>query len=310
MGYVCVEGAATGRAPATDWREMAVSRLSSTAKVDSTASGYGLGEGDFDVTYEGATFGTYEHNGYNDSDFFAVVWDAEAGATRAVEYATTRGWTYANGATVDATDEVKAAAGEYIAARDIESWNLATAHDALMVEKGSAVEVFKGRKVPIGTTGTVIWIGADRYKRGAFRVGVKDEAGEVHWTAEDNVRVTDGAARLTDLDEIARSTALRITRLIKDGQANDWVSAHRSRGGALGNRFSVGEKQIAALLAETGRDKIDGAALYRAAAAALAAEEQEQAETVAAYHAEADKPKSERDEGTLVALARKIGGSA
>ena len=42
------------------------------------------------------------------SDFYAVVWTGER--LTSVEYATTRGWTYANGATIDATDEVKAAA--------------------------------------------------------------------------------------------------------------------------------------------------------------------------------------------------------
>lgn len=59
-------------------------------------------------------------------------------------------------------------------------------------EKGDAVEVFKGRKVPVGTKGTMIWRGAGRkhgyYDRPADRVGVKDEAGTVHWTAITNVR--------------------------------------------------------------------------------------------------------------------------
>jgi hypothetical protein len=55
------------------------------------------------------------------------------------------------------------------------------------VRKGARVEVFKGRKVPIGTCGVVIWIGDGQY---GMRCGVKDAAGAVHWTACDNVRVS------------------------------------------------------------------------------------------------------------------------
>lgn len=59
-------------------------------------------------------------------------------------------------------------------------------------EKGDKVEVVKGRKVKIGTTGTMIWRGAGKrygyYDRPADRIGIKDEAGETHWTAITNVR--------------------------------------------------------------------------------------------------------------------------
>lgn len=57
--------------------------------------------------------------------------------------------------------------------------------------KGATVEVFKGRKVPKGTTGTVIWIGEGQW---GPRVGIKDAAGETHWTALDNVRAWTVAA--------------------------------------------------------------------------------------------------------------------
>lgn len=73
-----------------------------------------------------ATFATgrvvcvYEQNGYNDSDFFAVYID-DAGRSRHVCYGTTRAWSYANTAAVDATPEVMEAyerIQEEIAARD------------------------------------------------------------------------------------------------------------------------------------------------------------------------------------------------
>lgn len=72
--------------------------------------------------------------------------------------------------------------------------------------KGSTVTVVRGRKVPIGTTGVVIWVGEGRsygprprYRGGWYeapppaRIGVKDAAGTVHWTAASNVEVTEAA---------------------------------------------------------------------------------------------------------------------
>lgn len=57
--------------------------------------------------------------------------------------------------------------------------------------KGSKVRVSKGRKVPVGTVGVVIWMGEGKY---GTRVGVKDEVGEVHWTAASNCTVLEAAA--------------------------------------------------------------------------------------------------------------------
>ena len=208
------------------------------------------------IEYEGATLGTWEANGYNDSDFYALVWTGEALAS--VEYATTRGWTYHNGAVADATDEVYAAAREWLAARDIRAWAQATAIDAATPDKGKQVEVVKGRKVPVGTTGEVIWIGE---KQWGWRVGIKDADGEVHWTAETNVKVVDPARYMTSLDEIAAKATARAQGIGrgnisgtlkpyagvigKEGseraaaakqQSGAWVSAYRSYGGALSTR--------------------------------------------------------------------------
>lgn len=52
--------------------------------------------------------------------------------------------------------------------------------------KGQTVTVVKGRKVPIGTTGTVIWVGEDNY--GKARIGIKTADGETHFTAESNLK--------------------------------------------------------------------------------------------------------------------------
>lgn len=59
--------------------------------------------------------------------------------------------------------------------------------DAGEIVKGQTVEVVRGRKVPKGTTGTVIYIGEDGY--GKSRVGIKTEDGETVFTATSNVEV-------------------------------------------------------------------------------------------------------------------------
>jgi hypothetical protein len=51
-------------------------------------------------------------------------------------------------------------------------------------KKGALVKVFKGRKVPVGTTGACIWIGETKF---GTRVGIKTASGEVYWTAASNV---------------------------------------------------------------------------------------------------------------------------
>lgn len=56
--------------------------------------------------------------------------------------------------------------------------------------KGDRVVVFKGRKVKKGTEGVVIWEGYGQY---GARLGLKDDAEVVHWTARSNCRLTDEA---------------------------------------------------------------------------------------------------------------------
>jgi hypothetical protein len=53
----------------------------------------------------------------------------------------------------------------------------------LAPKKGSPARVVKGRKVAVGTTGIIIWTGDGNY---GPRVGLKDDSGQVHWTAASN----------------------------------------------------------------------------------------------------------------------------
>lgn len=151
-----------------------------------------------------------ERNGYDDSDFYAVVWNPEKGEPETVEYATTRGWTYPNEATIDATPEVVAAYHEYRERKRVEYAVKQARREAKVPRKGRLVRVARGRKVPIGTVGTVAWIGDDKYWRGwsgrnawvldqlayvelgRYRVGIDTDNGRV-WTNAKNVEVVEAA---------------------------------------------------------------------------------------------------------------------
>jgi hypothetical protein len=54
------------------------------------------------------------------------------------------------------------------------------------LKKGSIVEVKKGRKVKIGTKGTVVGFSVNEWGQ---KCGIKDSDGKVHWTSTDNVCV-------------------------------------------------------------------------------------------------------------------------
>jgi len=173
-------------------------------------------KGTFEVTFEGAVLATGEVNGYDDSDFYAEVWNETTGTVHRVTYATTRGWTYANSASVDATPEVREKAAKFFAARNLEGRIAKAKAEAATPAKGKTVTVVKGRKVPKGTTGTVIWVGEGKYygptprykssawsTRGALRVGLKDAEGTVHWTAASNVEVVNPAE--PDIEALTRA---------------------------------------------------------------------------------------------------------
>lgn len=112
-----------------------------------------------DVQYEGCVLDTYEHNGYHDSDFYAVCWDQKKKTIVDIEYDTTRcgggGW-----AKVDATDEI---------IREAYRWYKTIGRgifdkeenprQAKVIRKGDTVKVIRGRKIPKNTVGTIFWLG-------------------------------------------------------------------------------------------------------------------------------------------------------
>jgi hypothetical protein len=178
--------------------------------------GYRGNPGAYYVAHEGTTLTSRERNYYDDSDFYALYWDADAGTIGTTTYATTRGGgTDDNYVTVDPTPEVLDAVRawqaqqNYDALRAAELRDWTAAADAVVdpARKGQRVKIVKGRKVPIGTEGTVFWVGQERtyrpvYRNGynqpedAARIGLKDAAGEVFWTAAAN------AEAIVDPDDI------------------------------------------------------------------------------------------------------------
>lgn len=140
-----------------------------------------------EVTHKGLVLALREENGYDDSDFYAVVWDASEGRPRDVLYASTRAWTYSNGATVDATAAVRAAYDAYLRRQAVERAQALTEREQRTVRKGKTVRVVGGVKVPVGLVGTCHWIG-EGY-RGRTRVGLTTADGTAYWTDVKNVEV-------------------------------------------------------------------------------------------------------------------------
>jgi hypothetical protein len=153
--------------------------------------------------WAGAVLCDRERNYYDDSDGYSHVWTGED--IESIGTWTTRFGHDHVSAKVDAFD------GPYVEA--IRAWLIdwfvrvslterVARYDADLYEaknpavKGARVRVVKGRKVPKGTTGEVIWVGesaygGSRWSTPALRLGIRDEAGQTHWTAASNVERLD-----------------------------------------------------------------------------------------------------------------------
>lgn len=146
-------------------------------------------------TYEGCVLDTYERNGYDDSDFYAIVWDGER--IRSIEYGTTRGWTYPNHAKVDATPEVIAAARASAVEPVFEAmWEAAVAASQ-RVENGRLVRLKRNRKgkTPL-TKGQTGWVGEKRPNpfRTYYRNGYNNADAEYMQVVDFDLQGEDGNA--------------------------------------------------------------------------------------------------------------------
>lgn len=162
-----------------------------------------------ETTHVGRVLELREVNGYDDSDFYAVVWDDKANEPKKVTYATTRGWSYPNGAKVDADEATR----EKYAA-----WRCAEARQAALMNRrrrngtpsrDKIVQVVrdfrsKGTHVPRGTRAVVFWFGPDRYRLNEYRVGIRLADGTKLFTLRQNVKVVvtkDGGAVYSQIGE-------------------------------------------------------------------------------------------------------------
>lgn len=142
-----------------------------------------------ETSYIGKVLETREKNGYDDSDFYAVVWDDYTQSTKDVYYASTRGWTYPNHAEVDATPEVREAYNKYVEKSQAEYRQKIAEKELKTPRAGKSVRVIGGRKVANGLEGLVFWYGPDKYQRNNMRVGVHLCNGEKVFISAVNVEV-------------------------------------------------------------------------------------------------------------------------
>lgn len=94
------------------------------------------------------------------------------------------------------------------------------------------VKVVRGRTAK-GRTGTVFWVGEDRYKEGSQRLGLKaDDDGETFWVSADNVELAEGQAEVGPEPELAKGDRVRFS---VEGQPRDgavvWLGPSKHGGG-------------------------------------------------------------------------------
>ena len=170
--------------------------------------------------YRGCVLGSRERNYYDDSDWYAVVWDKHEGRIESYDYATTRfGGTDRNHVTVDITpDNLEALRGWSFLA-NLKGVALADWAQANTPAKGRRVRVVskRMRRVAHGTEGVVFWTGKCRAYGSPYspryddRLGFKTDTGETIWAGFDQVEVIDPEQYQHDLAELA-SAARDMTR--------------------------------------------------------------------------------------------------
>lgn len=155
------------------------------------------------VTYEGLVLAisTSEERIMSDvyaTVTYALVWDAVAGKPTTVTLYNSE-FGGLSEAEVDATPEVRAAYETYQAEESRKATEAARAYrneeaqKALLVPCiGHTARVVRGRKVPLGTEGMVVWVDNVEY---VSRIGIEDAAGMIHYTAITNAERTDSAPR-------------------------------------------------------------------------------------------------------------------
>ena len=140
-------------------------------------------DGEWKTSYEGRVLHWYERNGYDDSDWYALVWDEENGTIKEVLFDTTRCGCHGY-AELDATDEEIIEASKKVCADN--------RAQAMQIRKGDDVLITKGRKVKKGSVVPCFWAGTryNPYSRTEeHRIGVEVDGERMFINAENAVAV-------------------------------------------------------------------------------------------------------------------------
>jgi hypothetical protein len=130
------------------------------------------GCGDPITSYVGRVVSLREHNGYDDSDFYALVWDDESQTVKRIMYGSTRFWTYHNSAKIDADETTQALALAYLTEQNRLADIKIAKFNASRVEVGKEVRSLTTRGKNMGVVGMVRSIGPNQYARSKWAPGV------------------------------------------------------------------------------------------------------------------------------------------
>jgi len=154
---------------------------------------------DMEISYTGCVLDTYERNGYDDSDFFALCWDRDKKEMVRVMYDTTRCGGMGR-AEVDIDEDTLREVYRY-SLKQARTYfdNGGNERQARKVQIGDDVCVVRGTKIKKGTTGRVFWIGK-KYnpwsREDEERVGILKPTGERVFLRLDYVNVIGWENRL------------------------------------------------------------------------------------------------------------------
>jgi hypothetical protein len=167
------------------------------------------------VTFSGAVLALYERNGYDDSDFYAVVWDASASDVRTICYGSTSYWSYHNGASVDASPDIDrtARAARRPTVRRLFLEQLVA--EAKRPVRGCKVRALVTRGKNVGVEGTVTWVGVDHY-RSRYGIEYKRFGISVEGNSE-RVFMSEDKVERIDITPVSQDDAF--------AQADAWVDA-------------------------------------------------------------------------------------
>jgi len=186
--------------------------------------------------YVGAVLDTYEMNGYDDSDWYAIVWDADKKIVTTVRYDTTA-FAAMGRANVDATDDVKREAKAY--ATKIIFENLKSDHK--VPAPGKRVRSLTKRGKAVGAVGTVLrfenskfdsaW--AARYSPTKVAVIKVTDEKSVHcgrnlYVAPDKLEVTDDLDDAREFEYLADATQYAHTHDFRDLFHGRWGKVYRA----------------------------------------------------------------------------------